>query len=152
MTQLHQLKNTHLKRKRIKLLGRGVGSKRGKTSGRGVKGDGSRSGYRRRYGYEGGGIPLYRRLPCRGFTRGRFIKEAFSINLSRIDAIFMDGEVINPQTLREKKLIPHRVPGGIRILGKGEITKKVSIEAHHFTQGAIEKLQKQKISYKLIGR
>ena len=117
-------------------MGRGIGSKRGKTSCRGGKGDSARQGYRKRFGYEGGQVPLYRKLPIRGFTRGRFIKDSQAIGLDIIDFYFNDGDTVNVSTLREKGLIPRKLPGGIKILSNGELTKKVTIEAHGFSAGA----------------
>ena len=150
MVTLSELKNTSRPKKKTQRVGRGIGSKRGATSGRGTKGDGSRRGYSRRYGYEGGQVPLYRKLPIRGFTRGRFVKIAKAITLADIDQHFADGETVNPQTLREKGMIPRRVPGGIKILATGDLTKKITIEAHAFTAGAKQKLESKSISFKVI--
>jgi len=150
MTTLHTLKNTHRKKAKIQRVGRGPGSKRGKTSCRGVKGDKARSGYKRRHGQEGGQLPLYRKLPTRGFTNGRFRKEKVAINLGMIEALYQEGETVNAQTLREKGLSPREIPGGIRILGQGELKKKVTIEAHHFSKSAREKLEKGSIPFKEI--
>ncbi|OGN55751.1 MAG: 50S ribosomal protein L15 [Chlamydiae bacterium RIFCSPHIGHO2_12_FULL_44_59] len=150
MTSLSELTNVTRAPRKFRRVGRGTGCKRGKTSGRGEKGDGSRSGYRRRFGYEGGQVPLYRKLPIRGFTRGTFLKPTFSISLQTIEAFFEDGEVVNVETLRLKKLIPRRVPGGIKILADGTLTKKVSIEVHHFSKTAEEKLNDLGISFKKV--
>ncbi len=109
MTDLSQLKDTSRPPKRVQRIGRGIGSKRGDTSGRGGKGDSARQGYRKRFGYEGGQVPLYRKLPIRGFTRGRFIKESQAIGLAMIDAHYQDGEIVNIATLREKGLVPRRL-------------------------------------------
>lgn len=150
MITLSQLKNTSRPKKKIQRVGRGIGSKRGKTSARGSKGDGSRRGYDRRYGYEGGQVPLYRKLPVRGFTRGRFEKPSKAITLAKIEAAYVDGELVNRVTLREKGLIPRRLPGGIKILATGELTKKVKIEAHAFTAAARQKLEDNSISFQVI--
>jgi len=150
MFDLSQLKDTSRPRKKVQRVGRGIGSKRGATSGRGGKGDSARQGYRKRFGYEGGQVPLYRKLPIRGFTRGRFVKHSESINLSKIQAYYKDGEIVNMKTLREKGLIDRRLPGGIKILAKGELTKKVSIEARAFSEAAIKKLQDKSISYSIV--
>jgi len=150
MIELHNLKNAHRKTKKVQRVGRGPGSKRGKTSCRGQNGDGSRSGYRRRFGYEGGMVPLYRKLPCRGFTRGRFEKPSQAISLERLDRFYKDGEVVNVQTLRQKGLVPRRLAGGIKILSQGTLTKKVTIEAHRFSKAAIKKLEEKSIPYKKI--
>lgn len=147
MTNLAELKDTTRKPRSYRRVGRGTGCKRGKTSGRGEKGDGSRQGYQRRYGYEGGQVPLYLKLPKRGFTRGRFIKLTFSIGLSRIDATYKDGETVNLETLRAKGLIPRQVPGGVKILSNGNLTKKVKIEVQHISKAAEEKLKENGISF-----
>src|SRR3989344_361040 len=132
MLDLSNLKNTSRPRKKVQRVGRGIGSKRGATSGRGGKGDSARAGYRKRFGYEGGQVPLYRKLPIRGFSRGTFEKPSAAISLSTIQANFQDGETVNLVSLREKKLIPRRLPGGVKILSNGELTKKVKIEAKAF--------------------
>lgn len=150
MFSLHTLKNTSRPQKRTKRVGRGVGSKMGKTSGRGEKGAKARSGYKRRIGQEGGQAPLYTKLPTRGFTRGRWIKESIAINLGRIDAAYEDGETVNHSTLIDKGLAPRQVPGGIKILGDGELTKKVVIEAHRFSKSALTKLEKSPAEHKTI--
>jgi large subunit ribosomal protein L15 len=149
MFNLSNLTDTTRPKRKYRRIGRGVGSKRGKTAGRGSKGDGSRQGYRRRFGYEGGQVPLYRKLPVRGFTRGRFVKETVALSLSLIDKKYGDGESVNLITLREKGLIPRRLTGGVKII-KGEIKKKVSIEAHKFSEAAAKYLEEKKISFKTI--
>ena len=150
MTDLSQLKNTSRPRKKVQRVGRGIGSKRGDTSGRGGKGDSARQGYKKRFGYEGGQVPLYRKLPIRGFTRGRFVKVSQSIGLDVIDQYYADGETVNVVTLREKGLIRRRLPGGIKILANGELKKKVSIEAHAISEAALQKLQDQAIPFTLV--
>lgn len=150
MFSLSQLKNTSRPDKKVQRIGRGIGSRRGGHAGRGGKGDSHRQGYRKRFGYEGGQVPLYRKLPVRGFTRGKFVKPTAAISLATIDAYFKDGETVNAQTLREKGLIPRRVPGGIKILSNGELTKKVKIEAHHFSAAAKQKLESQGIKTSII--
>lgn len=147
MITLANLKNTFRPRKKVQRVGRGVGSKRGKTCCRGVKGDKARSGYKRRYGHEGGQLPLYRKLPCRGFPGGRFQSESVVINLSMIDVLFKDGEQVNLQTLRDRGYGPRMAPGGLRILGDGVLKKKVSIQANHYSKTAREKLEKASISF-----
>lgn len=147
--QLHKLQDIR-GRKKVQRVGRGPGSKRGKTSCRGQKGDGSRSGYKRRYGYEGGGVPLHRRLPIRGFTRGRFFKARLSINLDLIEKFYNDGETVSHQTLYQKGIAPRALPGGLKILSRGELTKKVTIEAKKFSKEAIKKLDEKKISYQTV--
>ena len=150
MVTLSQLKNTSRPKKKIQRVGRGIGSKRGATSGRGTKGDGSRRGYSRRFGYEGGQVPLYRKLPVRGFTRGRFAKPAFAVTLATIERNFSDGETVNGVTLLQKGLIPRRLPGGVKILATGDLTKKVKIEAHAFSAAARQKLEERSIPFQEV--
>ncbi len=147
MLNLAELENTSRPYKKSRRIGRGVGSKRGGHAGRGGKGDSHRQGYSKRFGYEGGQVPLYRKLPIRGFTRGKFVKPVAEVTLAKIEAYFNDGETVNVQSLREKGLIPRRIPGGIKILAKGELTKKVKIEAHHISVGAEAKLSEKGISF-----
>ncbi len=150
MINLSSLTDTHRHRKKVQRVGRGVGSKRGKTCGRGAKGDKSRSGYKYQFGREGGQLPLYRKLPCRGFPNGRFRKETCAVNLGKIEEFYLDGEVVNFDTLRQKGLVSREAVHGIKILSDGDLTKKVTIEAHAFSQGAKEKLEKLAIPYKIV--
>jgi len=149
MSTLHQLnKETKKRRKRV---GRGPSSGHGKTSCRGEKGDGSRSGYKRRHGKEGGRMPLYMKLPTRGFTRGRFLKKPFVISLKLIDQIFQDGDVVNLKELLDRKVLSRReARGGLKVLSNGELTKKVTIEANKFSKEAQKKLEEKSISFKTI--
>jgi large subunit ribosomal protein L15 len=147
MLNLSQLTNTSRPTKKSRRIGRGIGSKRGGHAGRGGKGDSHRQGYSKRFGYEGGQVPLYRKLPIRGFTRGTFVKPVTEITLAKIEEYYKAGETVNVESLREKGLIPRRNPGGIKILGTGELTKKVKIEAHHITAGAAAKLDEKKIHF-----
>lgn len=150
MTELSQLQNTSRPKKNSRRVGRGPGCKRGKTCGRGSKGDGSRRGYDRRYGYEGGQVPLYRKLPVRGFTRGRFEKATAEITLARINQYFADDELVNSETLRAKGLIPRALPGGYKIIATGNLERRVKIEAHAISEGAKKKLEEKSIEFKLI--
>lgn len=95
-------------------------------------------------------MPLYRKLPIRGFTRGKFVKPSKAIGLDCLEACFNEGETVNVASLREKGLIPRRLPGGIKILGNGELKKKLIIEAHAFSESAIQKLEAQKIKYTVV--
>ena len=150
MHSLSQLRNTSRPKKKVQRVGRGIGSNRGETCGRGGKGDSARQGYRKRFGYEGGQVPLYRKLPIRGFTRGLFVKDQQAISLATLEANFENGETVNLASLREKGLVARRLPGGIKILANGDLTKKVKIEAHAFSEAAIEKLQSKGISYTVV--
>lgn len=147
MFNLSQLKNTSRPPKKSRRIGRGIGSKRGATSGRGGKGDSHRQGYSKRFGYEGGQVPLYRKLPIRGFTRGKFVKDAAAVSLATIEAYYNDGETVSKETLRDKGLIARRVPGGIKILANGELSKKVKIEASRYSEAAEQKLKDKGISF-----
>jgi large subunit ribosomal protein L15 len=144
---MHQLKNTHRPRKKSKRLGRGPGCKKGKTSGRGEKGDGSRSGYKRRLGYEGGRQPLHRKLPIRGFSRHKHIIENFELNLDQIEKLFNDSDTVSISTLKERGFLSKNFNGKLRILGRGEIKKKLTIEAHHFTKSAEKQLTENNIGF-----
>ncbi len=126
--------------KRRKRVGRGPGSKMGKTSCRGHKGDKSRSGYKRRAGKEGGQLPLFQKLPHRGFSNAQFKTKIFEINLTQIERLFKDGDLVSRETLMEKGFPLRRVTGGIKILSNGDLTKKVTIEASKFSKTAQDKL------------
>jgi large subunit ribosomal protein L15 len=150
MINLSSLTNTHRPRKKVQRVGRGPGSKRGKTGCRGVKGDKARRGYQRRFGNEGGQLPLYRKLPVKGFVNGLFRNEVHAINLSLIEQLYKDGETVNLETLREKGYAPREVAGGLKILSSGSLSKKVKIEAQSFSKAAIEKLEAAKISFTVV--
>src|SRR5690242_5267662 len=108
MMDLSNLANTHRPKKKVQRVGRGVGSKRGKTSGRGNKGDKARRGYLRRYGQEGGQIPLYKKIPTRGFSNERFRIASFAVNLGVIEKFFETGDTVSLETLQERRLAPRR--------------------------------------------
>lgn len=150
MMKLSELSNGKRGKQKVQRVGRGPGSNRGKTCNRGHKGQKSRSGYKRRAGKEGGQLPLYQKLPCRGFTNAQFKTKVFSINLGLIDQLFTDGDVVNVESLTEKGFNLRRIKGGIKILGNGEITKKVSIEAHLISESAKNKLEKNQVPFKII--
>lgn len=147
MISLSDLQNTHRPSKKVQRVGRGFGSKRGKTCGRGSKGDKSRSGYKRRYGREGGQLPLYRKLPCRGFSNGRFTSKVFSLNLRDLDRIFVDGEQVSFETLYEKGIVTQKYTGGFKVLAAGDLTKKVEIFANAISQEAQKKLSEKGIPF-----
>lgn len=149
MITLGTLKNSTRPFKKVKRVGRGIGSGVGKTCGRGEKGAGARSGYKRRYTYEGGQFRMFMKLPIRGFNNARFSKKMDSINLGQIETMFSDGDVVNVETLTERGFL-NRQTHGIKILGQGTITKKVTIEAGAISDGAKEKLQKAKIAFKIV--
>lgn len=147
--KLSELKNTQLKKK-TKRVGRGPGSKMGKTSCRGHKGDKSRSGYKRRGAKEGGQLPLFQKLPHRGFSNEQFRVPIYEINLGRLNACFEDGEIINKETLMQKGFPMRRMKGGFKVLAGGELTKKVVIEANRFSKNAALKLEKQGTEFKTV--
>lgn len=149
MIKLSNLKNTSRPYKRSKLLGRGPGSGRGKTCGRGIKGMGSRSGYQVRLGYEGGQFRTYAKMPIRGFNNAHFRKEYDVVNLKQINDAYEDGEVVNLETLVDRGFLSGATYG-IKILGDGELTKKVTIEVSALSKSAQEKLNKAGISVTIV--
>lgn len=151
MLTLGSLKNTSRPRKNVKRVGRGLGSGLGKTCGRGEKGAGSRSGYKRRHTYEGGQFRLFMKMPIRGFNNARFRKEYEAVNLSQINTMFEDGDLVNTTTLMERGFIKGRNVL-VKVLGNGELTKKVKIEADAFSKSAEEKLNKAKIAFCVPGQ
>ena len=122
-----------------KRLGRGTGSGLGKTSGKGHKGQKARSGGGVRPGFEGGQMPLYLRLPKRGFSNARFKKHYAEVNVSKLNG-FRAGTVVTPEKLIEEGIIS-KVQDGVKIMGSGELTKRLTVSAHKFTKGAIEKIE-----------
>jgi large subunit ribosomal protein L15 len=122
-----------------KRVGRGPGSGNGKTSGRGEKGQKSRSGYSRMLGFEGGQMPLHRRLPKRGFTN-IFKKERAVVNVSDLER-FENGAVVDESTLRANGLVKGQIEGGIKILGDGKLTKKLTVHAHKFSESARKQIE-----------
>ena len=136
--KLHELKPAFGSTTAPKRLGRGVGSGLGKTSGKGHKGAKARSGGGKRPGFEGGQMPLVRRLPKRGFTN-IFRTEYVAINVDRLE-IFEDGAVVGPVQLIEAGIIK-KIEDGVKILGNGELTKKLTVQAAKFTATAKEKIE-----------
>ena len=135
--KLHELSPAPGSRKTRTRRGRGLGSGLGKTSGRGQKGQNSRSGGGVRTGFEGGQMPLYRRLPKRGF-KNIFAKEYAEVNVSSLNR-FDDGAVVDPVALIEEGILKN-VLDGVRVLGNGELTKKLTVKANGFTKTAVEKI------------
>ncbi len=121
-----------------KRLGRGVGSGLGKTSGKGHKGAKARSGGGKRPGFEGGQMPLYRRVPKKGFTN-IFRKEYATVNVGQLE-VFENGTVVTADMLKEAKII-RKTLDGVKILGNGELTKKLTVEAAKFTETAKQKIE-----------
>lgn len=140
MIRLHNMRTRPGSKHRVKRLGCGESSGHGKTSGKGHKGQKARSGGSIRLGFEGGQMPLIRRLPKRGFNNAAFHKNYAIVNLSDL-ASFKEGTVINEQLLREKKML--RGNGdGLKILGDGELKHAVTIEADKISASAREKIEK----------
>lgn len=129
------------KHKAAKRLGRGVGSGQGKTAGRGHKGAKSRSGYSARKGFEGGQMPIFRRVAKRGFNNAQFATVVKVVNVSSLEATFDDGATVDPTTLEQHGLIRGKYEE-LKILGNGELSKKLMVKAHHFSKSAEEKITK----------
>ena len=136
--KLHDLKPAVGATTAPKRLGRGTGSGLGKTSGKGHKGAKARSGGGKRPGFEGGQMPLTMRLPKRGFTN-KWRVEYATVNVDRLN-IFEDGEVVSPVELIQAGILKN-VQDGVKILGNGEITKKLTVKATKFTAAAKEKIE-----------
>ncbi len=137
LNNLSPTKGSTHKKKRV---GRGPGSGLGKTAGRGHKGQKSRSGYSKKIGFEGGQMPLQRRLPKRGFTN-IFKKKWIEISLAKLEESFNAGDEITPEVLHKKGLIK-KAKHDLVILGNGDISKALKISAHRFTKTAREKIEK----------
>lgn len=135
--KLHELQPAAGSRKVRNRVGRGLGSGNGKTAGRGMKGQNSRSGGGVRTGFEGGQMPIYRRLPKRGF-KNVWAKTFAEVNVETLNR-FEDGTTVDPVVLVESGILTN-VQDGIRILGNGELTKKLTVRANGFTKSAEEKI------------
>lgn len=123
----------------VKRVGRGIGSGTGKTSGKGHKGQNARSGGGVRPGFEGGQMPLYRRLPKRGFNN-IFAKQYVTVNVEALEKL-EDGTEVTAELLKEKGIISKTLDG-VKILGRGEITKKLNVKVAKYTESAKEKIEK----------
>ena len=137
--KLHELRPSEGAFKTSKRVGRGAGSGLGKTSGKGHKGQNARSGGGVRPGFEGGQLPLFRRLPKRGFSNAMFKVEYATINVSDLEK-FEDGAVVTPELLKEMGILKKQL-AGVKVLGNGELTKKLTVKAHKFSVSAIEKIE-----------
>lgn len=138
MVKLHELKPVPGSRRKRTRKGRGIGSGLGKTAGRGHKGQKARSGGGIRRGFEGGQMPLYRRIPKRGFTN-IFKKEIVAINVQELNR-FEEGTVVTPELLVETGVIKS-IKDGVKILGNGELQKALTVKAHAFSKSAAEKIE-----------
>ncbi|MCD6435760.1 MAG: 50S ribosomal protein L15 [Clostridiales bacterium] len=137
--RLHDLKPAEGSRKNKKRVGRGTGSGLGTTAGRGMNGQNSRSGGGVRPGFEGGQMPLFRRLPKRGFTNARFKKKWAILNVTDLN-VFEDNTEVTPEMLLEEGLIKS-LKFDVKILGDGELNKSLNIKANKFTRSAIKKIE-----------
>ena len=138
--KMHDLSPAAGARKAPKRLGRGIGSGTGKTSGKGHKGQWARSGGGVRPGFEGGQMPLARRLPKTGFDN-RYKKVYSIVNLNDLNK-FDDGAVVNAEALKAAGILSKIEPYGLKVLGDGELTKKVTVQAKKFSKSATEKIEK----------
>jgi len=136
--KLHELKPAEGSRKTRNRVGRGIGSGNGKTAGRGHKGQNARSGGGVRPGFEGGQMPIYRRLPKRGF-KNVWAKKYAEVNVETLNR-FEENAVVDPVSLIEIGILKN-VLDGVRILGNGELKKKLTVKAHGFTKSAEEKIK-----------
>jgi large subunit ribosomal protein L15 len=134
----NELKPAAGSRKSRKRVGRGPGSGLGKTSGRGEKGQKSRSGYSAKRGFEGGQMPLHRRIPKRGF-HNIFRKEYLTVNVERLNQ-FDAGTVVTPESLRDAGML-HKGHLDVKVLGNGDIKVALTVRAHKFTEAAARKIQ-----------
>lgn len=139
--KLHQIAPAPNSQFEAKRVGRGIGSGLGKTSGRGTKGQNSRSSGGVRIGFEGGQMPLTRRLPIRGFNNKNFKKEYNIVNLSDLE-VFEANTVVTLETLIEKNIVKKQAPYGLKVLGNGNISKPLTIKAAKFSESAIQKINK----------
>ena len=138
--KLHELRPNETAFKTRKRVGRGPGSGLGKTSGRGQKGQNARSGGGVRPGFEGGQLPLFRRLPKRGFSNAKFKTEYAVINLSDLNK-FEDGAIVTPEILKEMGILKNQLDG-VKVLGNGKLEKKLTVKAHKFSASALAAIEK----------
>ena len=144
---LSNLKPPAGQKKAPKRIGRGMGSGHGKTSARGHKGQHAGTGFSQKRGFEGGQMPLHRRLPKRGFTN-IFKKQYAIVNLGRLEKL--EGDTFGIDRLVELGVI-RKVGDGLKVLGTGQLTRKITVEAHHFSKSAMEKIQKAGGTAQVIG-
>lgn len=138
------------KRKLKKRVGRGIGSGQGKTGGRGSKGQYASAGAKLFGGlFEGGQTPLFRRVPKRGFSHETWRDTFHVVNVGDIDRLFAEGETVNAESLKKKGLAKGQADG-IRVLGTGDVTKKLTVVANHFSKSAEEKIKAKGGSIELI--
>lgn len=136
--RLHDLRPAPGTTKEPKRKGRGTAAGLGKSAGRGMKGQGSRSGGGVRPGFEGGQMPLFRRLPKRGFTNVNSMEYA-EVNVELLNR-FENGTKVTPELLKESKIVK-KLLDGVKILGDGKLEKALTVKAHKFTKSAVEKIE-----------
>lgn len=138
---LHNLKTNPGSKHRVKRLGKGESSGLGKTSGKGHKGQKARSGSGVRVGFEGGQMPIHRRLPKRGFNNVRFADKVVVINTAHLQKFFEEGDTVNEESLRAKGLVKGAFDQ-IKVLGNGDISKKLTVSVDALSASAKEKIEK----------
>ncbi len=138
---IHEITRSAARRKKSKpRVGRGQGTGSGKTAGRGTKGAASRSGWSRRYGYEGGQVPLIRRIPKRGFSNVQFAERYHVVNVKELEARFADGEQVTVETLAKAGVVRDgKLP--LKVLGEGDLTRKLTVTAAKFSASARAKIE-----------
>jgi large subunit ribosomal protein L15 len=146
LNNLHPAKGSTHRKKR---LGRGPGTGLGKTSGRGEKGQKSRSGYSMKIGFEGGQMPLHRRLPKRGFTN-IFKKKWIEVSLAALEKQFAENDEVTPEVMHHRGIIK-KAKHDIVVLGNGDVSKSLKVSAHRFTKSAREKIEKAGGTATVIG-
>jgi len=144
LSQLHPPAGQKHVKKRV---GRGMGSGHGKTSARGSKGQHAGTGFSQKRGFEGGQMPLHRRLPKRGFTN-IFKKQYAIVNLGRLETL--EGDTFTPDRLMELGVFK-KLGDGLKILGSGQLTRKIQVTAHHFSKSAVQKIQASGGTAEVIG-
>ncbi|ADB17288.1 ribosomal protein L15 [Pirellula staleyi DSM 6068] len=137
---LHEINVGIEKHKHTNRRGRGTGSGNGKTAGKGHKGQRARAGWKSLPIFQGGGSPLVRRVPKRGFTNS-FAQKVMIINVGDLEAMFEDGTTVTPELLAENRIISGQYDV-LKVLGDGDLTKKFTISAHRFSESAKEKIEK----------
>jgi large subunit ribosomal protein L15 len=137
--QLHELKPAEGSKRDVKRIGRGPASGQGKTAGKGHKGQKARSGYSQRFGFEGGQMPLQRRIPKRGFNN-IFAKEIVTVNVSDLEKKFNDGDVVDAAALIAAGLIK-KEKDGVKVLGNGDLSKKLTVKVNAYSGAAKEKIE-----------
>jgi large subunit ribosomal protein L15 len=135
---LHNLRPAKGSVRNRKRVGRGPGSGLGKTAGRGEKGQKSRSGFARKPGFEGGQMPLHRRVPKRGFSNQPFKKEFACVNLGRLE-VFEAGTIVTPELLVKQGIVK-QLRAGLKVLADGDLTKALTVHAHRFSAKAKERI------------